>query len=953
MDAYHQQRRFAGPGDTPPPPQPPHPSHPNAHWYPAPPPPYPPHPSHPYPPQHHRQWGPPPDIHHQRHPAPLPQQHPYAYQPLPPPMPMQPPPPAPGNPWPPHHAAGQPSPASYPPPPPGQAWTNHSWTQDHGYPGHGNEEDWATKAKAWAAAKSVTENRQVQQHVVSTSRTENHHYGYHDQYQQPAGLPTEVKEPLHPPIPQSSNDYVPFPMAGHHRETKHLLDRGPMVSPAKNFDSFPSTYEQEVSYNYSSAPGNGNAMPQYPSSQAQPFPTASSVQDGFPRAPPSMHVPSVEQPPFGHERQSVDPSDQPLEFNSRKAPDMPVHINYNSSIPAAPSVASNHDVVATSTHSWMPPAVGFLPQAPVPPQAAQMDPSVHAAPLFGAVSGSNYVPPAAFGVGSVTEVFPTDPNTLFSVAEKSKKPPVPNWLREELLKKKSAPLSALAQHSSNLNSMESKDAEQPLRRPDQSDSRSNDSAKSTEDDEADEDEIEAARVAAINQEIKRVLTEVLLKVTDDLFDEIATKVLNEDDSSAESNEPTGIFGSKEPNLGESKTKTSAKVVLSATPTNISSSDRKDSIGLSSPKGALLGLASYDSDDDDEDEGDGEAKIPSSNLSSEANASAANPEEGDKSTLGKRHGNHNEKNSSLGSTSSGEDPKYMNKKFQRSTNAEHEREHIHDTQNGEFPLDAKTFIQPKGAVHKMDDKAHRYAEVDIRNRKTSSGSHAEKYNDVESSHRHLEKSGKEDFLKKVKADHTKELESSTAEKYNNDDKYSMYGNLDKKGSFKEEKGSGKIAKHESDTREPYSRGNSKQDDAKGDRKDFSKDTREGNRDITDRGEGKVKDEKEDGSRQMTKSSSSHSSRRSRSRSRSPRERSRNRKESSSHVRGSVSSDEPSDSVKKRKLHSRKNSVSPSPPKSRNRRISRSPHSKHSHRRHSPYSSANRKRRSRSRTPVKRR
>ena len=49
----------------------------------------------------------------------------------------------------------------------------------------------------------------------------------------------------------------------------------------------------------------------------------------------------------------------------------------------------------------------------------QMDP--HAAPLFGVASSSNYVPPAAFGVGSVTEVFPTDPNTPFSAAEKSKK----------------------------------------------------------------------------------------------------------------------------------------------------------------------------------------------------------------------------------------------------------------------------------------------------------------------------------------------------------------------------------------------------------------------------------------------------------------------------------------------------------------------------------------------------
>lgn len=65
-------------------------------------------------------------------------------------------------------------------------------------------------------------------------------------------------------------------------------------------------------------------------------------------------------------------------------------------------------------------------------------------------------------------------------------PPVPNWLREELLKKKSAPLSASTQHLSHLDSMASNDIDQPLRRPDQSDRRSNDSAKSTEDDEDDE-----------------------------------------------------------------------------------------------------------------------------------------------------------------------------------------------------------------------------------------------------------------------------------------------------------------------------------------------------------------------------------------------------------------------------------------------------------------------------------
>ncbi|WVZ87546.1 hypothetical protein U9M48_034168 [Paspalum notatum var. saurae] len=887
MDAYQNQRRFAGAGDAPPPQQPPpHPSHTNAHWYPAPRPPYPPLPSHPYPPQHHHQWGPPPDLQHQRHPPPPPQH--YAYHPPPPTMTMQQqqqPPPPPGNNWPPHHAAGQGPPPSYPPPPPGQAWTNHSWAQNHGYLGLSAKyaSPFPTYPLLNFAVLSSELKVIIMVTMISISQKNLCIFRFLNQFQ------------------NGAEDYV--------------ADRGPMVSPAQNFGSFPSNYEQEVPYNYSSAPGNGNNMLPYPNSQAQSFPTASSVQGGFPQAPSSMPVvPSAELPPFGHERQPVDPSDQPLEFNSRKLPDVAVHINVNSNIPAAPTLASNQDVTAISTQPWTPSAtVGFLPRVPVPPQAAQMDPSMHAAPLFGAMSSSNYVPPAAFGVGTVTEMFPTDPNTPFSVAEKSKKRPVPNWLREELLKKKSAPvISGSALNSANLNSMESSDAEQTPGRPDQSDSKSNDSAKSTEDDEDDEDEIEAARMAAINQEIKRVLTEVLLKVTDDLFDEIATKVLNEDDSSAESNEPTGVFGSKEPGLGGSRTNTSAKLVLPPKPTNISTSDHKDSSVLSSPKGALLGLASYDSDDDDDEVG-GKDNFPISNFSSEANAGAANIE-GDKNTLGKRHENHDEKNSSFRSTSSGEGLKSNIQKFQRITNEEPEHEHIRATQNGEFPLDDKTLIEAKGAVDRTDERAHRYAEVDIKNRKASSGNHTEKY--LESSHRHLEKSSKEDFVKEVKADHAKQSEHSTAEKYNNDDKYGMYGNVDKRRTFKEGKDSGRDTKHESDTGEPLYRGNSKYDGAKGDQKDIPKDTRERNRDTNERRGGKGKDEKDDRSRQMTSHGRS-------SRSRSPRGRSRTRKENSSHAQGSVSSDEPSDSVKKRKHHSRKTSISPSPPKSRNRYLIHAP------------------------------
>ncbi|XBI95461.1 hypothetical protein VPH35_031921 [Triticum aestivum] len=806
MDAYHHQRRFDGSGDAPPPPPPP-----PSNWYPSPAPPYhPPHPNHPYPPQHH-QWGhPPPDLQHQHRPPP-PQ---YAYQPPPPPMQqqMQPPPPAPGNPWPPHHAAAQPPPQSYPPPPPGQAWPNHSWPQNHGYP------------------------------------------------------------------------------------------------------------------------GNGNAMLQYPSPQAQPSLSASSVQDGFPRGPPGVP---------GHGLQSyrmmADPSDQPLEFNDRKAPDMAVHetINIRSS---APTAVSEHSTIPTSTQSWGPSApVGYFHPAPVPQQASQMDPSLHAGPLFGALSGSSYVPPAAFGVGSVTEAFPTDANTLFNVAERSKKPPVPNWLREELLKKKSTPVSASVQHLTNYDSMDSEDAAEPPKRADQTDSRSIGSAKSVVADEADEDEVEAARTAAINKEIKRVLTEVLLKVTDDLFNEIATKVMNEDDSSAEPNETTGVSSSKDLGLGESKVKTTAKVVVPAKPNNVSSTGRSDGNGLSSPKGALLGLASYDSDDED-DEGDGDGKDLISNLSSEIKVDAAHPKESE-NVDGELHNNSNGSIASVQSVSSGDDPKSSDKRSQSRPTAESEREpSIHDTQNGE----AKTSIQPIGVIHKTNEKAHGHAEVDFQNGKTSSGHHTENNNNnnAESTHRHFERSSHEKDLKEVKVVNGKDSEPSKTDKFRDGDKHSMPESIDKKGTYKEERGSGRYAKH----------GLDRWDDAKRDRKDLPKDARERKRDSADRRD-VGKDGNDDRSRQITKSSASHSSRRSRSRS--PSGRSRTRNESSSRVRGSVSSDEPSDNAKRRKSHSHKNSMSPSPPKSRSRRVSRSPHSKHSHRRHSPYSSAERKKRSRSRTPVKRR
>lgn len=104
---------------------------------------------------------------------------------------------------------------------------------------------------------------------------------------------------------------------------------------------------------------------------------------------------------------------------------------------------------------------------------------------------------------------------------------MPNWLREEIIKKKAVIGTEISRQDTESN--EDEVMEGSLGKGDQVDGKS----MSTEEEDDVEDYVEAARTAAINQEIKRILTEVLLKVTDELFDEIATKVLEEDELSVE------------------------------------------------------------------------------------------------------------------------------------------------------------------------------------------------------------------------------------------------------------------------------------------------------------------------------------------------------------------------------------------------------------------------------------
>ncbi|CAK9173765.1 unnamed protein product [Ilex paraguariensis] len=127
------------------------------------------------------------------------------------------------------------------------------------------------------------------------------------------------------------------------------------------------------------------------------------------------------------------------------------------------------------------------------------------------------------------------------------------------------------------------------------DSKSVDSSKSTDK----EDDVEVARNAATKQEIKRILTEVLLKVQ---------IVLSEDNLTAEDDHSIAALNLKvSPSTPAILTpKASANALVPAKPKEADYDDNSGKSSSSSP-GHVLGLANYASDDEGDDE------IHSSNL----------------------------------------------------------------------------------------------------------------------------------------------------------------------------------------------------------------------------------------------------------------------------------------------------------------------------------------------------
>ncbi|KAL6562670.1 hypothetical protein OROGR_003677 [Orobanche gracilis] len=457
-----------------------------------------------------------------------------------------------------------------------------------------NEEDWGAKAKAWAAAKAATGNQHPSSQFVSAGRPEEHNH-FRDQYSQsndPQFLDVHTQS-----APSSNYQQYPGAAGPPYRTGLNQLQDSQYTSFGQ------SSYAADIHGPFATrdgsldgdsvAPSNPFVHQQECNVEAEDRYEKFSSSSSLPVAPLSQHrVQPL--PPAGGRSGWIE---EPHNFGSMPAVSAP---NYTHT----PSVRGGDPTVAlSSNYAWTPSMAQGAVYPPVPqsiPSGPQVDYSIamraptsgHSATMF--PSGPSFQPAvpmigAAFGVGTgVTPhpiAFPGD--AYGGVSERPKKASVPNWLREEIIKNK-AVLTSSAPEISRDDSQSIEDGiEKSYGKGYEVDSRSVDSFRSSED----EDELEAARTAAINQEIKRVLTEVFLKVTDELFDEIATKVLKEDDLSVEVGRNVDLTNhSILPSTHSVLTpKASAKIL---TPIKTKESD-----GI---PGDILGLASYASDEEDEE-----------------------------------------------------------------------------------------------------------------------------------------------------------------------------------------------------------------------------------------------------------------------------------------------------------------------------------------------------------------
>ncbi|XP_024516594.1 arginine/serine-rich protein PNISR-like isoform X3 [Selaginella moellendorffii] len=226
------------------------------------------------------------------------------------------------------------------------------------------------------------------------------------------------------------------------------------------------------------------------------------------------------------------------------------------------------------------------PTMPLPP--SQTFHPIQQQPTFPRLHGVAYRPAFAFGASPAVPV--VDP-------AQQKKAPVPSWLREELKKKVRTPSLGPVTDVTRKNTSE-------VLRPGIDSTPVSPGGSETEGD--DEDDAESAATSVINQEIKRVLTDVLLKVTDGLFNEIAQEIFDEEEVKSHASEKRETDNIPAPSAAP------ARVVVAA-------GDGEEAEIDTNCAGNFLGLASYDSDDDQTEKNDKKstsrdtehAKVPNS------------------------------------------------------------------------------------------------------------------------------------------------------------------------------------------------------------------------------------------------------------------------------------------------------------------------------------------------------
>ncbi|XP_023643129.1 arginine/serine-rich protein PNISR isoform X2 [Capsella rubella] len=908
MDAYQPPPQYMRPPPGPPPPTDPYhqyyqhqarppvppstqPGGPPA-WYPnqfhnphspSPPPPPPP------------QWGP-PSPHY-------PQGQPYSSAAYPPHQP-------------PFHAGANGN-SPYPPPPAGapipppypqanQEWGNPNWgyQQGHNSQANSNVEDWAVKAKEWAAANKDQQSQsapnqssgQVYQQQYSTQ-------GFQDVHQQAVPGVSYQQQFSVPPTAQPER--YPSYSAGN----ESYASAG--FSHQENLPTSSAIHQQEVPYSYSSVAGKEESGKT----------TQHEVQLSVPDSGGPVHAEQHMQYAYGDQTAS-NLSDQPVQFATRESSDYAsVHNAWQphaatgvvyppmpSSVPSIPQHESSMAIPSVSGHT-MPPYGGFPPpnlQPVVPPYNFGTKPPLHPVAAFMDDSyAASSVPP--------------------------KKAPVPNWLKEELLKKK----ADLGRPSSgSFEERESMDEDRHYKPPSKADQRDEKnfslSKSSDEEEEEDEDEIDAERTAAINMEIKRILTEVLLKVTDELFDEIATKVINEDQSIPKADPPH---------------KASANILVS-----VEGANKKPSSG--SPAD-VLGLASYASDADtdadtdaasneDADENDGVESLGVGSRHSVSQHPSTEKLPEPEAMANAKLDPEVEVNANSG----------MNNKSGSEDNSQMLRSRRKDYEAG------STKISDVCASSGLDDDTSksrkRHPDRTDSDRDAVLDEPHRKYSGLKSDcnlHQDINKTYGKDFSDDLSKD-VNRIDETKSGKEKVDSQNGSKGRM-KQGDIKTAEKVKGVESNKKST-DPH---------VKKDAREVERPHRTSSKE--DRGKKREKEKEEERSRHRQTEDSSKEKRR-----RSPtsngssddstrKSRSRRRNVSPSPVRSrrkrsSPSSDESSDDAK-RKSSSRRRNRSPSPGRSRRRHVSsRSPHSKHSQHKNTLYSShdKSRSKRSRSRSPHRR-